>query len=120
VELLTDKLIDRIVYFKNVFAIGQVWIKMPIDFANVSLLMEISNFLKLNYPIYSDAWLTFLPVSIVVWIASCFMFGRWLDKEKHVVHSETKFSASRTERFDQMTNMLQDVQSRLRRIEGKM
>lgn len=111
---------DRIVYFKNVFAIGQVWIKLPIDMANASLVMEFSNFIKLNFPQYSSIWMAILPIAVCCWIAGCYYFGRWLEKEKHIVHSETKFSADRTDKFENIVNSLQDIQSRLRRIEGKI
>jgi len=113
------RLTDRIVYFKNVFAIGQVWIKLPLDLINLALILEISNFIKLNFPQHSEIWFSNLPAITATWIFTAYSFGHWLEKKKHIVHSETKFSADRTDKFDSILNSLQDIQSRLRRIEGK-
>lgn len=100
---------DKYVYFWNIRSLGKSQLMKLLDLLNLNFILLILIYLKRDAA--ESVWLIFLFAFIIETLG--IVGGILLDKKYNLIHSEQKFANRRNPE-------LQEVLSRLRRIEQKM
>lgn len=105
--------VDRWVYARNVYSMGQSQFGFFKSLAHVEtagiLLLLVAEY----FPNFRDQFFFLIPFGIVGYISACACLGLLLERKLHLVQSQIKFSTQRNVE-------LQEIASRLRRMEAKM
>ena len=100
---------DNYVYFWNIRSLGKGQLMKLLDLLNLNFILLILIYLKLDAA--ESGWLIFVVAFVLETLGV--IGGVFLDKKYKLIHSEQKFANRRNPE-------LQEILSRLRRIEAKM
>lgn len=98
---------DGTISFRYFSAQGETWLKLPLDFFNVSFLLTFSNYIALHFPQYSTGLVTVLPVGFVVWVVSVFFLGKIIDKRYKPVQTQQKIGTDRSPEIQKISKGVQ-------------